>query len=149
MPVRELRDAVEVLVELPGEARLADAGDAGDGDEVRAPAALAVVEEVLDQPQLAVAADERRLEALRLQRAARAGDDAQRAPGGNEPALALQLVQPRVLVDDRGLGRAARRLADEHLAGLGDALDPRGGVDEVAGDHALALGADRHRGLAR
>ena len=40
--------------------------------EVRAPAALAVVEEVLDQPQFAVAADERRLEALRLERAARA-----------------------------------------------------------------------------
>ena len=148
VPVRQLCDSVEVLVELPGETRLADAGDARDGDQVRAPAALAVVEEVLDQPQLAVPADERRLEALRLQRAARAGDDAQRAPGRNEAGLALQLVQPRVLVDDRRLGRAARRLADEHLARLRDPLDPRRGVDDVAGDHALALGSDRHRRLA-
>src|SRR5262249_11786192 len=70
VPVRTLHDPVEVLVKRPREPRLADAGDAGDGDEVRAPTALAVVEEVLDQPELAVAADERRLQALRLQRAA-------------------------------------------------------------------------------
>ena len=34
------------------------------------------------------------------------------------------------------------------MPGLGDRLHARGGVDEVAGDHALALGADRDRGLA-
>ena len=53
-----------------------------------------------------------------------------------------------VLVGDRCLGRALGRLADEHGAGLGDRLDPGGRVDEVAGDHALALGAERHRRLA-
>ena len=64
------------------------------------------------------------------------------------PVLALQLVRAGVLVDDRRLGRPPGRLADEHLARLGPRLDPRGGVDDVAGDHPLALGADRHRRLA-
>ena len=34
------------------------------------------------------------------------------------------------------------------LPGLGQRLDPGGGVHEVAGDHALADGADGDRGLA-
>jgi len=46
-----------------------------------------------------------------------------------------------VVVRDRRLRRALRRLADEHRAGLRRRLDPRGGVDEVARDHPLTLGA--------
>ena len=148
MPVRQLRDPVEVLVELPREPRLADAGDAGDRDEVRLAAGGALVEEILDAAQLAVAADERRLEPLRLERAARARHDAQRPPERHRLVLALQRVRAGVLVDDRLLGRAPRRLADEHGAGLGGRLDPRRRVDEVAGDHPLPLGADRDRRLA-
>ena len=68
---------------------------------------------------------------------------------GVRPLLALQLERAGLLVDDRLLGRAARRVADEDRARLGDRLDARRGVDEVAGDHALALGAERDRGLAR
>ena len=34
------------------------------------------------------------------------------------------------------------------MPGLGDRLHARRGVDEIAGDHALALGAERHRRLA-
>ena len=67
---------------------------------------------------------------------------------GVRPVLALELERARVLVDDRLLGRAPRRLADEDRARLGDRLHARGGVDEVAGDHALALGAERDGGLA-
>jgi len=114
---------------------------------VRPALALAVVEEVLHQPQLAVAADERRLQALRLQRPARAGDDPPRAPERNEPDLPLQDVGALVLVHDRRLGGSPRRLAHEHLARLRDRLDAGRRVDDVACDHALALGADRHRGL--
>src|SRR5205807_2514453 len=128
-----------------GEAALADPGDAGDRDQVRPPLVLAVVEEILDETQLALAPDERRLEALRFERAARTGDDAQRAPERDESRLPLQLVRAGALVDDRRLGRPPRRLADEHLAGLGDPLDAGGGVDEIARNHPLALGADRDR----
>ena len=107
------------------------------------------VEQVLDEPELAVAPDERRLEALgALSAAERAGDDAQRALRVHGLRLALQLVDAGVLVGDRGLGGASGRVADEHLAGLGDRLDPRRGVDEVAGDHALAHGAEGDGGLA-
>ena len=80
------------------------------------------VEELLDEPELAVAADERRLEARRA-------PCARRAPATTRSArqscaglgLALQLVLAGVLVGDRRLGGAPRRLADEHGAGLGRA----------------------------
>ena len=148
VPVRELGEPVEVLVELPAEPRLADAGDPGDRDEVRLALLGAGVEEILDLAELPVAADERRLEAGRLERAAGARDDPQRAPERQQPILALQLERPGLLVDDRLLGRPPRRLADEHRPGLGDRLHPRGRVDEVARDHSLSLGAERHRRLA-
>ena len=96
------------------------------------------VEELLHEPELAVAADERRLETLERMSAAAPGRHAQRAPEPHASALALQLVLAGVLVGDRRLGGPPRRLADEHAAGLGRRLDPRGRVDEVAGDHALA-----------
>ena len=101
---------------------------------------------VLDLPQLAVAADERRLEARPLQRPLSSRDDAQRPPERHGLGLALELERAGVGVGDRSLGRAPGRLADEHGAGLGGRLDARGGVDEVAGDHAL-VGA--HRGSPR
>jgi hypothetical protein len=82
------------------------------------------VEEVLDQPQLPVAPDERRLEPLRLERAARAGDDPERSIERVEAAFALQLVGPRAFVGDRLLGRTASRIADVDGAGLGHRLDP-------------------------
>ena len=72
VPVDGLAMPVEVLVELPRQPRLADPGDPGHGDELRPALLGADVEQVLDLPQLAVAADERRLEPLRLQRAAHA-----------------------------------------------------------------------------
>ena len=67
---------------------------------------------------------------------------------GTGSAFPFSSCDSGVLVRDRRLGRPLRRLADEHRAGLGDRLDARGGVDEVAGDHALALRAERDRGLA-
>jgi hypothetical protein len=57
-------------------------------------------------------------------------------------------VLANLLVGDRGFGHASGRLAGEHGAGLGDRLDARGGVDKIARDHSLPLGAERHGGLA-
>ena len=78
------------------------------------------VEELLDEPQLAVAADERRFEAGRLERAAPAGGDAERLEELSRLLLALQLMGARVLVDDRQLARsgASRRRRAPSRAGL-------------------------------
>ena len=63
-------------------------------------------------------------------------------------ALPLSSCVPAELEDDRRLRRALRRLPDENGARFGCRLDARRRVDEVAGDHALPLGAERDRGLA-
>ena len=57
-------------------------------------------------------------------------------------------MRPGVLVDDRRLRGPAGCFAHEHGARRGGRLHPRGGVDEVPGDHALAFRAERHRRLA-
>jgi hypothetical protein len=149
VPVDHLGQAVEVLVELPDEPRLADARDPGHRDEMGPALVGAGVEEILDLAQLAVAADERRLEPLRLERAARARDDPHGPPQPVQADLALELVLAGVLVDDGRLGRAPRCVADEHLPGLRQRLHPGGRVDDVARHHALAHGADGHGRLTR
>src|SRR5207245_1853818 len=79
VPVDDLHESVDVLLELPGEARLADPGDADDGDEVRLFLLGARVEELLEQAQLAIATDEGWLERSGLERAAPRRGDAERA----------------------------------------------------------------------
>src|SRR5438093_6675799 len=107
------------------------------------------VEELLDEPQLALPADERRLEADRLERAAAGRGDAEGVPEGDGLRLPLELESTGVDVRDRRLARSLGRLSDEDRAGLGHGLDSGGGVDEVAGDHALPLGAERDGGFSR
>ncbi len=118
VPVRRLRDAVEVLVELPREPRLADARDAGHREKVRLPALGRFVEEILGAPEVAVAANERRFQPGRLELAARAGHDAKRPPQFRRLVLALERMGAGALVDHRLLGRAARGISDEDRARL-------------------------------
>src|SRR5437773_929895 len=106
------------------------------------------MEELLHEPQLSVTADERRLESACPERALGACDHPQGAPEENGLGFSLQLVLAGVVVGDRGLRGALGRIADEHGAGLCSALDARGGVDEIACDHALALGGERYGCLA-
>ena len=136
------------LQELPGQARLAEARRADDADQAGAALAGRGVEQVLEQPQLLVAADERRLERVAAVAAADLGDDPQRAPGLDRRLLALEVLLAGLLEGDRLARGALGRLADEDGARLGDALEPAGGVDEVAGDHALVRRAERDGGLA-
>jgi hypothetical protein len=137
MPPDRLGDSVEVLVELPRQARLADAGDPGRGDEVRLPVVRGGVEELLHEPELPVAPHERRLEPGRFELTTRTCDDPERTPELHRFRLSFQLVRARVLECDRLLRRASRRLADEQRPGLRHGLDAGRGVDQVAGDHAL------------
>ena len=99
-----------------------------------------------------VAPDERRLQRSSTRRARRDVRDHPdaRATAAHRLGLALQLVLAGVLVGDRRLGRCARvALADEHACPAArDRLDARRGVDHVAGDHALPVGAERHGRLA-
>ena len=100
------------------------------------------VEHLLEQAELAVAAHERRFQADRAALALACRDDPRRLPELHRLGLALQLVAAGVGVHDGRLAGATGGLADEHGAGLGGGLDAGGGVDEVAGDHALVGGAE-------
>ena len=64
VPPDLLDQPVEVLLELPRQARLADPRRPHDAHEARLPLACAGVEQVLEQAQLLVPPDERRLERL-------------------------------------------------------------------------------------
>ena len=83
VPPDRLDQPVDVLEELPGQARLADPGRADDADQPRPALAGRGVVEVLELAELLVATDERRLERLGPADAAALGDDADRAPGGD------------------------------------------------------------------
>ena len=80
--------------------------------------------------------------------AADLGDDPERPPGRDRARLALEGLLAGGLEGDRPRPRPLGRLADEDRARGGRRLEPAGGVDEVAGDHALVRRAERDRGLA-
>jgi hypothetical protein len=61
VPQDGLGEPVHVLVELPQQARLADPGLAGDRHQTRGTELDRPVEQVLEQTQVGVATDQRRL----------------------------------------------------------------------------------------
>ena len=120
VPQHALDDAVDVLEELPREAALADARLPGDRDEPDPPLARAGVEQVLEQPELRVAPDERRLEPVVAAATPALGDDPDRPPCGHRGDLAFEQVLAGLLVGDRpGCGEVGR-LADQDGARRGD-----------------------------
>jgi hypothetical protein len=141
-------DPVDVLLELPRQAGLPHAGLPGHEHELRLALALRALGRVDDDGELASAPDEGRLQPDAAPRSAHAGHDAQRRPGVHRLLAPLDLVAAGVLVGDGGLGGAAGDVVDEHAPGGGDGLEARGGVDGVAQDHPLTLGADLDRGGA-
>jgi hypothetical protein len=74
----------------------------------------ATAEQILHHPQLALAADERRLDVRRAALATSRGDDAKAAGELDALALALELKAAGLRVDDGGLGGGTGGLADEH-----------------------------------
>ena len=143
-----LDQAVEVLEELPGEPGLADPGRADHRHEAGPLLAARGVEQILEEAQLVLATDERRLERLGPVPPATLGDDRGRPPRLDRGLLALEDLLARLLEDDRPAGGPMGRLADEDGARGGDRLEPAGGVHQVAGNHALVRRADRDRGFA-
>ena len=106
------------------------------------------MEELLHRPELRLPADERCLQARRPPLTAECRHDAGGAPQPNGFGLPLELVLARVVIGDRRLAQPPRRLADKDGSGRSGGLDARRRIDEVAGDHALALGPDGDRRLA-
>ena len=148
VPPDPLGDAVEVLLELPGEAALAHAAAAEDRDVPDAPLAARGVEEVLEQPELHVAADERRLEALGPAPPAALGDDANGPPCRHRRLLALEGLLAGGLEGDGPRRGPERRFADEDGPRHGGGLETGRRVDDVAGDHALVPGVQGDRRFA-
>src|SRR5207302_11151963 len=122
--------------ELGDEAALADAGNADERDELCRLLALASLERVREEEQLALAPDE--LAAMRLLDVGAetrvCGDD---LPHRDGLRLALRLDGRRLAIVDDVTRRAVRRLADEDAVRRRRRLEARGGVDDVAGDERL------------
>ena len=147
VPVDVLGQPVDVLLQLPPQPRLADTGRTGDQHQARASLVLGRVQHVLQEAELDGSPDEGRLQAVRALGAADARDDLAGLPQRLRLGLALQLdVAVQVELDGQP-GQPPRGGVDQDRAGRRRRLHPRGGVDGVAGDHRLALGAHggRHR----
>ena len=112
---------------------------------LRGAAVGAGVEEVFEHAQLAVPADERRLQAFDPLRTAAGGHHLQGAVQRQRLGLSLEHVGPGRLVAHGGVGGTARRLPDEHRARCRHRLDPARRVHEVARHQALAVGAEVDR----
>ena len=104
VPTDVVDEPVEVLLELPGEPATCRCRPIpSDRDEPRLALVRGGVEEVLEQAELAVASDERRLEASRATLAAVARQrPGRRARAATGSVLPLSLVRARVLEGDRG-----------------------------------------------
>ena len=148
MPPDAFQQAVHVLEELPGQARLPDARRPDHGHEPAPPFAPRRVEQLLQEAQLVLPPDEGRLQRLRPVPAAALGHDPDGLPGGNRRRLPLERLLAGRLEGDRLARGTLGRLAHEHGPRAGNGLEPRRGVHQVARDHSLAHRPERHRGLA-
>jgi len=142
VPVGSLAKAVEVLLELPGQPVLPDSCLTDDRDEAGLPFAGGGVEQVADEAEVVVAAHERRLEGRLAAGPAPHGLHVECLPGGDVLGFPLQRLLPDRFVGDGLVGRPPRGLPDQDRSGRRGALQPRCGVDQVAGDHGLARGAN-------
>src|SRR5207302_1226413 len=141
MPPDVVDEAVDVLLELPGQARLADAGHTDRGDEARSAVVRGRVEQVLDEPELSVAADERRFEPPRATPGEHTGSRAQvwradllaeHGDPGDEVERGAHRPFGIILLRGRGTPDGHHRVTDELLHGAAVALDDLSGAVEVA-----------------
>ena len=145
VPQDGLGETVDVLVELPQQARLADPRLAADRHQARGAVFDRAVEEILEQPQIAVATDQRRLQPTLALGTAHARDDTYGPPQVERFGLAFDRVLAGVLVGDRKRGRLARDAVDEHGPRVRRRLGPRRGVDAVTDDKSFPRPIHRGR----
>ena len=119
MPIDVLHEPVEVLLEFPDEARLADARLADDGDQPCAFLACCGMEELLQQTQLLVATDKRWLEAFAAPAAAPCRDHPQGSPGRDGERLPFEVLFPDRFEQDGPAGGVIGALIDQQPAGKG------------------------------
>jgi hypothetical protein len=107
------------------------------------------VEELLDQPQLRVPTDERRLQPVNALRTTDPGQDPAGSPQRLRNGFALQLV-PAGGREAHGCFRyPAGAAVDQDCPRFGDGLHPRGGVHGIPGHHPLTERSDRDRNRPR
>ncbi len=148
VPPDRLGDAVEVLEEFPGQTRLPDAGNTDDRHQTRGALFARAVQQLLEEAELAITPDKRRLETRRPQRTSGGRHHPLGAPQTQRLGLAFELMLARVRIDDCRLAGDPCRVADVDGPRHGGRLDPRCRVDQVSGDAALAAHPERHGGLA-
>ncbi len=135
----DVGDAVEVLLQLPGEAALAHAGTAHDGHQVWPSIVDGTADGLLEQRQFGVAPDQPGLKTQSCSAPTPPGLDRHDAPGGDSHDLAFQLDGGQLLVVDRVASRRVGRRFDDDRPGLSDALEARCRIDRIASDEEVAL----------
>ena len=137
-PGDELGIRVDDALELVDEAALPDARDADEREELRRSRVTSAVEGVLDDAELALAADELRARLVRDVDAEARERAASPARRGSAPILPFASTGVGVVVVDGVPRGAVGRLVDDDPVDRSGALQARGGVDDVARGHALA-----------
>ena len=117
VPVDGLHQAVDVDRELARQPALADPCRADDAHHAQPLLAAGGVEQVLDQPQLFLAADEWRLQRLRPFRPPRSATTRSARHAGTGDCFPLSSCSPAGSKCDGSDCRAVRRLAHQHRPG--------------------------------
>ena len=97
---------------------------------------------LLQERDLLVASDQRSLDPQGRSTPAAARLDGDSSPGGNRHALALEWHRRQFLVLDDVARDGVGAAADDDFARLSGLLEPRGGVDRIAGHHPVAVDLD-------
>ena len=141
-PRDELGIRLDGAIEFVHEPALSDPWHAHERKELWGALVTCALEGVTDDAELALAAHEFRARLVR-DVDTEAGVSCDSRPDGNGLRLALRLDRSRLLVVDGGPGRAIGHLVGQDAVDGGGALQAGGGVDDVAGCHALSRARPR------
>ncbi len=149
MPEEGVCQTVEMLLELPNQAALADTRHALNRDEVSPPIPHGGLEQVTEKLELCDPADEGRLQASGPACASTHSHHIEGPPHGDTLGLTLQLELALVLVDDCVVRGMAGGLVDQHGPRFGRGLQAGGSIDQVTGHHAMIPVLEGDRCLPR